>query len=242
MTIETALVAGVSSDIGIDIARRLLVDGARVCGTFRSRNQSLDGLAEEFDASLELIECDVRDDSIDDMVVSAIDSLGEIDAFINCIGHPVFRASFLEVPDSVWLESIELNLLSAVRLTRSVLHHAMIPAGAGSIVHVSSVSARTGSPGLGIHYATCKSALNTFVLGLSREIAQHGVRVNSVAPGTIETRLHESSPAGHLDRMASRIPLGRVGRVDDVTEAVVFLASDSSSFITGETLWVTGGL
>ena len=112
----------------------------------------------------------------------------------------------------------------------------------GAIVNISSLAARTGSPGEWVHYAASKGAIDTFTLGLAREVANEGIRVNAVAPGLVETGIHAANgEPGRLERLKSTIPMGRPGRPEEVAEAVVWLLSPATSYVTGSILEVGGG-
>jgi NAD(P)-dependent dehydrogenase (short-subunit alcohol dehydrogenase family) len=112
----------------------------------------------------------------------------------------------------------------------------------GSIVNVSSIAARVGSPGEWVHYAASKGAVNSFTVGLAREVASEGIRVNAVAPGLVETGLHAANgEPGRLERLKPSIPMGRAGTAEEVAQAVVWLLSGAAGYVTGSILEVGGG-
>ncbi|PYX40179.1 MAG: NAD(P)-dependent oxidoreductase [Acidobacteria bacterium] len=112
----------------------------------------------------------------------------------------------------------------------------------GSIVNISSIAVRTGSAGEWVHYAASKAAIDTFTIGLAREVATEGIRVNAVAPGLVETGIHAANgEPGRLDRLKPTIPMGRPGRPEEIAEAVVWLLSSAASYVTGAVLEVGGG-
>ena len=122
----------------------------------------------------------------------------------------------------------------------------MRPGGAagkgGSIINLSSVAATLGSPGEFIHYAASKGAIDTLTIGLSKEVAREGIRVNAVAPGVVLTDIHASAgDPGRAERIAPMIPIGRAGTAEEVAETILFLMSDASSYVTGAVLQVAGG-
>jgi NAD(P)-dependent dehydrogenase (short-subunit alcohol dehydrogenase family) len=112
----------------------------------------------------------------------------------------------------------------------------------GAIVNVSSIAARTGAPGEWVHYAASKGAIDSFTMGLAREVATEGIRVNAVAPGLVDTELHAANgEPGRLQRLMPTIPMGRPGTAQEVAEAVVWLLSPAASYATGSILEVGGG-
>lgn len=242
---RVALVTGASSGIGRAVAVELARSGATVVGTCHRNGEGARETAAAAAAgggTCRMLHCDLREPGqVDQLVDGVLGDLGQVDILVNNAGGPLRRGDFFACDEAVWDEAYRLNLRQVVQLTRRVLADSMLPRRSGSVVNISSVAARTASPGLGVHYASFKAALNILTLGLAREVAPHGVRVNAVAPGTIDTPLHQMSPPGHLERLAQRIPAGRVGQPDEVARVVRFLASDEAAFITGETLYVTGG-
>ena len=112
----------------------------------------------------------------------------------------------------------------------------------GAIVNISSLASRLGSPGEYVHYAASKGAVESFTIGLAREVAGEGIRVNAVAPGLIETEIHASAgDPGRLDRLSGSVPIGRAGTAEEVAEAVLWLLSPESSYVAGTILEVGGG-
>jgi 3-oxoacyl-[acyl-carrier protein] reductase len=139
-----------------------------------------------------------------------------------------------------WTSVIDTNLNGLYRVVKPALR-AMMKARWGRIVNVSSVVARMGNPGQ-TNYVASKSGIEGFTRALAQEVGSRGITVNAVAPGFIETDMTAVLDEAQIETMASRIPLGKLGRVQDVAEAVAFLASDRAAYITGETLHVNGGL
>ena len=112
----------------------------------------------------------------------------------------------------------------------------------GSIVNVSSGASQLGSPGVWIHYAATKGALDTMTIGLAKEVAAEGIRVNAVRPGIIDTEIHAARPPGQVERMRQSIPMGRLGTVDEIAHAILWLASDEASYVTAALLDARGGI
>ncbi len=139
---------------------------------------------------------------------------------------------------------VDVNLIGTLLCAREAVRR-MSTANGGSggvIVNLSSVAARLGAPGEYVDYAASKGAVDSFTIGLAREVAAEGIRVNAVRPGLIETDIHASGgDPGRIDRLRSSIPIGREGRPEEVAEAIVWLLSDAASYVNGTSLEVTGG-
>jgi NAD(P)-dependent dehydrogenase (short-subunit alcohol dehydrogenase family) len=112
----------------------------------------------------------------------------------------------------------------------------------GSIVNVSSGASQLGSPNVWIHYAATKGALDTMTVGLAKEVAAEGIRVNAVRPGIIDTEIHATRPPGQVEQMRRMIPMGRLGTVDEVARTILWLASDEASYVTAALLDARGGI
>ena len=139
---------------------------------------------------------------------------------------------------------LAVNVAGAILCAREAVKRMSTKHGGqgGAIVNISSLAARTGSPGEWVHYAATKGAIDTFTIGLAREVAKEGIRVNAVAPGLVETGIHAANgEPGRLDRLKPTIPLGRPGKPEEIAEAVVWLLSSASSYVTGSILEVGGG-
>jgi NAD(P)-dependent dehydrogenase (short-subunit alcohol dehydrogenase family) len=170
--------------------------------------------------------------------------LGRITHFVNnaAITGP---ASRLDQASTDTLRSVlDLNVFGTLLCARAAARSMSTSRGGrgGAIVNVSSGAATLGSPGEWVWYAASKAAVDALTVGLSRELAHDGVRVNSVAPGLVATELHDASGiAGRLEKMATTIPLGRAGSPEEIAETILFLLSDAASYVTGAVLRVAGG-
>ena len=167
------------------------------------------------------------------------DRFGRLDALVNNAGITGPRGTLAETPDAVWERVLATNVVGAARCCREALKR--IPAG-GAIVNISSRAAGLGGGGEWIHYAASKGAMDTLTIGLAKEAAAQGVRVNAVSPGLIDTELHAA--AGMPDRVAKfggSVPLGRGGTAEEVAEATLWLLTDAARYITGANLHVSGG-
>jgi dehydrogenase/reductase SDR family member 4 len=238
---KVALVTGASRGIGRSIAESFVREGARVviCG----RNQAtLDEVAKEMGSQAVPIACHVgRPDDLKRMVETALESLGRIDILVNNAGTNVAQGPCLDVDDGKFDKMIDINLKSAFRLIRLVAP-GMCERGTGSIINVASVSGLR--PQLhGLLYSATKAALIMMTEVYALELGSRGVRVNAIAPGLIQTALSEyywEEDERNVDRF-SKQPVARIGQPQEVAEVALFLASDRSSYITGQNIVVDGG-
>jgi NAD(P)-dependent dehydrogenase (short-subunit alcohol dehydrogenase family) len=173
------------------------------------------------------------------LFAAAQDRLGELVGLVNNAG--IVSAARL---DGLTLEALrrmlDVNVIGTVLAAREAVRIMSTKHGGkgGAIVNLSSVAARLGMPGEGVHYALSKGAIDTFTLGLGREVAEEGIRVNAVAPGLIDTEMNAPERQARLVPM---IPIKRVGIADEVAEAVAWLISPAASYVVGTTLTVSGG-
>ena len=172
-------------------------------------------------------------------------AFGPVTALVNNAGTTgrITRFEALDLP--TLRRVIDVNLIGCMLCAQEAVRRFSNVHGGkgGSIVNVSSVAATLGSPGEYVHYAATKAAIETFTIGLAREVAGEGIRVNAVAPGTVETEIHAAG--GDPDRparVAARIPLGRVGGPEEIAAAIIWLLSPAASYTTGAVLKVSGGL
>lgn len=241
---RVALVTGGSKGIGKAIAMALAGDGADVALAARGEGD-LAAAATEIEAlgrrSLP-VPTDVTDpDQVQTLVDRTIAELGGLDVLVNNAG----AAPFLSTVESIRPEGFEkyfrVNFHSAFYATHAAAKH-FLAQGSGSVVNVASVAAFIASPGL-TYYAGAKAALVSFTRTVAQEWAPHGIRVNAVAPGWIETEMNaraREDPA-YVESIRSLIPMGRWGTAEEVAAVVRFLASDAASFMTGSVVVVDGG-
>lgn len=242
---RTAVVTGASRGIGRSIASLLAQEGAGVVVVSRSP-EALASVVDEISAEggrAIAVAADVtQDDAAERIVEATLAEFGGLDVLVNNAGGNSFMAPLQTMRFSGWQKTMALNLDSTVRLIQAALP-ALIAGGHGSIVNVSSVTALRGSP-LMSHYGAAKAALVSLTQSLAIEVASQGVRVNALVPGWIETDL-----TGFLrtddaleETVIGRVPMGRWGRPEEIAQAAVFLAGDASTFVTGQSLVVDGGL
>lgn len=172
---------------------------------------------------------------------TAESQLGPLQGLVNNAGVTGRIGRFVDVETATLERVFDINVLGTMLCSREAARRFQA-AGRGVIVNLSSVAATTGAPGEYVHYAASKAAIDAFTLGLARELADRGIRVNAVAPGSTLTDIHAS--AGEPDRPArvrSRIPMQRLAEPEEVAEAIVWLLSDAASYVTGAVLRVAGG-
>jgi 3-oxoacyl-[acyl-carrier protein] reductase len=242
---KVALITGASSGIGAATAAVFADLGAKVAvGYFHNQKGAEEARAGIVSAGGKAIaiRADVcRESEIRRLVKSAADELGPIDILVNNAGSLVERMKIDEVTGEKWDGILNLNLKSAVLCSQAVAA-SMMERRAGAIVNVVSIAGRNGGgPGAGA-YAAAKAGLIAFTKSLARELGPHGIRVNAVSPGVIDTPFHEVFSTPEMMRnFAAMIPLGRVGVPVECATAIAFLASDAASFVVGETIEVNGG-
>jgi 3-oxoacyl-[acyl-carrier protein] reductase len=242
---KVALITGASSGIGAATANVMADLGASVAVGYNSNQhgaeQVVESIAQKGGKAISL-SADMRiTREIERLVAATIAQLGPIDILVNNAGSLLERISLMEIPEQRWDEVINLNLKSVMFCSQAVAR-AMIVRRTGSIINIVSIAGRNGGgPGAGA-YSTAKGGLITLTKSLAKELAPHGVRVNGVSPGVIDTPFHEVFSTPEMMRNFEKsIPLGRVGKSEEVATAIAFLASDAASYIVGETIEVNGG-
>jgi 3-oxoacyl-[acyl-carrier protein] reductase len=243
---EVALVTGASSGIGRATAELLAACGAAVAVNYHRNEAGARAAVETIGGAggrAVAVQADVtRADDVRELVTRANTELGPVDILVNNAGSLVERLKLMELTEEKWDAVIDLNLKSAFLCARAVAA-SMVERRAGAIVNVSSIAGRNGGALGSIHYSTAKGGLITMTKGLAKELGPHGVRVNAVSPGVIETPFHEQfSTQEMMKNYVNMIPLGRVGSPPEVASVVAFLASDAAAFICGETVEINGGM
>jgi NAD(P)-dependent dehydrogenase (short-subunit alcohol dehydrogenase family) len=193
-----------------------------------------------------LVRVDVaRDDDVDRLFTVTADRLGAPTGLVNNAGITAHLGDLADTPVEVVRRVIDVNLLGVVLCARRAAQVMSSRRGGngGAIVNVSSAAATLGSAHEYVHYAAAKAAVDALTVGLARELADEGIRVNAVAPGIIRTGMHASAgDPGRADRAASRIPMGRAGEPDEIAPAIAWLLSAEASYVTGAVLRIAGGL
>jgi NAD(P)-dependent dehydrogenase (short-subunit alcohol dehydrogenase family) len=247
LTGKTAVVTGASQGLGLGFARALALQGVRLALVHRADHDPAEAVQAVQDAGAEAlgIAADVTDAAaVEALRDSVLSRLGAVDILINNVGgFPTAPRPLVEMSDDDWHRSIDLNLTSAFLCCRAFVPE-MQRRRYGRVVNISaSLSAATGIP-TNSNYSAAKAGLISMTKALAREIARDGVTANVVAPGLIQTPMHDDGAAlgwwSDEDEIAG-IASGRPGTVDDVSGAVVFFCSDEAQWITGQTLHVNGG-
>jgi 3-oxoacyl-[acyl-carrier protein] reductase len=239
LTGKKALVTGATGGIGGAIARALHAQGATVAisGT---RRAALDDLASALGERVDVVEANLAETaSVEALVPSAEAALGGLDILVNNAG--VTRDNlFLRMKDEEWDTVIAVNLTAAFRLSRAAVK-GMMRRRYGRIVNIGSVVGSTGNPGQG-NYAASKAGLVGMTKALAAEVASRTITVNCIAPGFIESPMTEALNEKQREGILATVPMGRLGRGDEIASAVVYLASDEAAYVTGHTLHVNGGM
>jgi 3-oxoacyl-[acyl-carrier protein] reductase len=239
---QVAIVTGASRGIGEGIAQALAKAGATVIGTATSEKgaEAISKAIAEAGAKGAGRVLDVRDAAACAAFVEKVQAdFGPVAILVNNAG--VTRDNLLaRMKDEEWDEIQATNLKPVFLLSRAVLR-GMMKARAGRIVNVSSVVGFTGNPGQA-NYAAAKAGMVGFSKSLAREVGSRNITVNCVAPGFIETDMTRALAEEQVKKLVENVPLGRLGRVEDVAQAVLFLCSPAAAYITGATLHVNGGM
>jgi NAD(P)-dependent dehydrogenase (short-subunit alcohol dehydrogenase family) len=240
--VGVVLITGGSRGIGAAAARRCAAGGWTVCLTYRADRAAAEAVAAEVGGTA--VQADVAVEADVVRAFAAADALGPVTGLVANAGAVAPRARVDELDVARVERVLAVNVVGAIVCCREAVRRMSTRHGGagGSIVLVSSAAARLGSPGEYVDYAASKAAVDTLGLGLAKEVAAEGVRVNVVRPGIIDTELHASG--GQPDRVARlgpSAPLGRAGTAGEIAAAIAWLLGDDASYCTGSVLDVTGG-
>ncbi|WP_043830725.1 3-oxoacyl-[acyl-carrier-protein] reductase [Muricoccus aerilatus] len=239
LTGKSALVTGATGGIGAAIARSLHAQGARVALTGR-REAELASLAEELGERAFVAAADLSDPAAPAALVEKVEAeFGALDILVNNAGLTRDGLA-LRMGDKDWSDVIEVDLTAPFRLARASLR-GMMKRRSGRIISIASIVGVTGNPGQA-NYAAAKAGLIGMSKALAQEVAPRGVTVNVVAPGFIRTAMTDALNDTQKAALMGRIPLGKMGAVEDIAAAVAYLASDEAAWVTGVTLHVNGGM
>ncbi|MCA1973505.1 MAG: 3-oxoacyl-[acyl-carrier-protein] reductase [Caenispirillum sp.] len=239
LTEKTVLVTGASGGLGADIARVLHARGA-VVAISGTRREALDALAVTLADRVHVLPCNLSAaEEVEGLVPAAVEAMGSLDILVNNAG--VTRDGLiLRMKDEDWQSVLDVNLTAAFRLSRAAVK-GMMKRRSGRIINITSIVGHTGNPGQ-VNYAASKAGMTGLTKSLAQEVASRGITVNCIAPGFIETAMTDKLSDDQKAKLNAGIPLGRMGTPHDIAAAVVYLASDEASYVTGQTLHVNGGM
>jgi len=243
LTGKTSLVTGGSRGIGRAIVQALADAGSDVAFTYQNSKEQADTLArsvEQKGVRCKAYQADVASsEEMQRVVKQVIADLGPVAILVNNAGITRDK-SFLKMTKEMWDQVMHVNL-DGVFYTTQLVAQDMIGAGWGRIINISSIVGQTGNFGQA-NYAATKGAIISFTETLARELARKGITVNAVAPGFIETDMIKGMAEPALAQVKAMTPMGRLGKPEEIADAVVFLASPNSSYVTGQVLAVNGGM
>ena len=242
---KVIIITGGVRDIGREVSKKLAAEGAKLAINYFGSGDQAKSLREELaadGAQAIVVKGDMtRQSDVDQLVGHAVKDLGgKIDVLVNIAGGLIARKTIAEMDEDFFNSVIKLNLNSTFLLTKAVLP--FMDSG-GSIVNLASQAGRDGGGGGASAYATSKGAVMTFTRAMAKELGPKGIRVNALCPGMISTSFHDQFTKDEVRKnIAMGTPLRREGQAAEVAEAVKFLASDESLFLTGVNMDVNGGL
>lgn len=241
---RVSLVTGGSRGIGRSICMALAEDGSAIAVNFASNAQRAEETCTELrkqGIEARPYQANIADDGDNhNMVEKVRKDFGKIDILVNNAGITRDK-TFMKMTHDIWREVLDVNLTGPAMLTHEVMRAGMVEAGWGRVVFITSIVGQQGSFGQ-TNYAVAKGGLMSLAKALAREVARKGITINAVAPGYIETDMTADVPEKVLESVRGATPIGRLGKPEEVAEAVRFLCSPLASYITGEVINVNGGM
>ncbi len=242
---KVAIVTGASSGIGRATALTLARNGAAVVVNYLNNEEGANEVVTEIQAlrrNAFAVRADVtRLGDVSQLVLAALQNFGGLDILVNNAGGLIQRAPIEECSESLWDAVMAVNVKSVFLCSQAVVPHLKRQQG-GRIINISSLAAETGGPGGAFHYAAAKGAVNSFTIGLAKDLGEHKITVNAIAPGFIRTPfLDKFSSPERVNEVVEETPLRRLGEPQEVADLVAYLASNEAGFITGEVFTISGG-
>ncbi len=241
------LVTGGSRGIGAAVCRMAAAEGWQVLVTFTSTQAAADQVVADVNAAgsqAVAVRGDVASEADVKAMYDAAEAMGPVTAVINNAGIVAPISTVADMDVARMRRLFDVNVLGAYLVAREAARRMPLNRGGpgGAMVITSSAAARLGSPNEFVDYAASKGATDTLTMGLAKELAPHGVRVNAVRPGLIETEIHAAAGAAdRVERLMGGVPMARAGSAEEVAKVILWLAGDGASYVTGTCVDVTGG-
>jgi 2-dehydro-3-deoxy-L-rhamnonate dehydrogenase (NAD+) len=234
-----AVVTGGASGIGLGVCRRLLAEGARVA-IWDHNADAIEGAKRELGSDAAGFPVDIADPGgVEEAGRATAEALGGIDILVASAGITGPNTTLADYPVDAWRKVIDINLNGVFYCNRAVIP-AMLSGGYGRIVNIASIAGKEGNPNASA-YSASKAAVIGLTKSLGKELAKNNITVNCVTPAAVHTPIFDQMSQTHIDFMLSKIPMGRFGKVDEVTALICWLASEECSFTTGGVFDVSGG-
>ena len=241
---EVAIITGGARGIGRAIAERFCLEGAKAAIVDVDEKEgvlSAKSIRSETGGEAQFFKCNVKNvDEIKDCIKSIKDKYGRIDILVNNAGI-LHTTPIEDITEEEWDIIMAINLKSVFFMSQQVIPH-MKEAGGGAILNISSLAGRMGGYANGLGYTASKAGIIGLTYGFANRLAKYKINVNAMAPGTTKTDILKDIPKDQLEDLKASIPIGRIGKTEDMANAAVFLTSSQADFITGAVLDINGGM